>query len=211
MEKVDFKKTLKDLYRPSAKDFTILEVPEMQFVMVDGVGDPGGEVYAEALGWLYAVSYAIKFVSKIDLEQDYVVPPLEALWWADDMAAFVDGDRDSWLWTAMIMQPDWVTSEMFAAGLAKAEKKLGGPNPTLRLEPFDEGLSVQILHVGPYSAEAPTIARLHKEFLPDNGLVENGHHHEIYLGDPRRTAPEKLKTVLRQPVKKSGHTGLTGS
>jgi len=207
MEKVDFKKTLKDLYRPSAKEFTIVDVPEMQFVKVDGVGDPGGEMYAEALGWLYSVAYGIKFASKNDMERDYVVPPLEGLWWAEDMAAFVEGDRDSWLWTAMIMQPNWVTPGMFAAGLAKAEKKLGEPNPTLRFEPFHEGLSVQILHIGPYSAEAPTIARLHQEFLPANGLVENGHHHEIYLGDPRRTAPEKLKTVLRQPVEKRAVPG----
>ena len=207
MEKIDFKKTLKDLYRPSAKKFTIVDVPEMQFVKVDGVGNPGGEMYAEALGWLYAVAYGIKFASKNDMERDYVVPPLEGLWWAEDMAAFVEGDRDSWLWTAMIMQPNWVTPGMFAAGLAKAEKKLGEPNPTLRFEPFHEGLSVQILHIGPYSAEAPTIARLHQEFLPANGLVENGHHHEIYLGDPRRTAPEKLKTVLRQPVEKRAVPG----
>ena len=207
MEKIDFKKTLKDLYRPSAKEFAVVDVPEMQFVKVDGVGDPGGDVYAEALGWLYAVAYGIKFASKNDMERDYVVPPLEGLWWAEDMAAFVEGDRDSWLWTAMIMQPNWVTPGMFAAGLAKAEKKLGEPNPTLRFEPFHEGLSVQILHIGPYSAEAPTIARLHQEFLPANGLVENGHHHEIYLGDPRRTAPEKLKTVLRQPVEKRAVPG----
>ncbi len=207
MEKVDFKKTLKDLYRPSAKEFTVVDVPEMQFVKVDGVGDPGGDVYAEALAWLYAVAYAVKFSSKTDMGRDYVVPPLEGLWWAEDMSAFVEGDRDSWLWTAMIMQPDWVTPGMFAAGLAKAEKKLGESNPTLRFEPFHEGLSVQILHIGPYSAEAPTIARLHQEFLPSKGLVENGHHHEIYLGDPRRTAPEKLKTVLRQPVEKRSVPG----
>jgi len=123
------------------------------------------------------------------------------------MSAFIEGDRDSWLWTAMIMQPDWVTPDMYAAGLAKAERKLGEPNLTLRFEPFHEGLSVQILHIGPYSAEAPTIARLHQEFLPSNGLVENGHHHEIYLGEPRRTAPEKLKTVLRQPVEKRSVPG----
>ena len=207
MEKIDFKKTLKDLYRPSAKEFAVVDVPEMQFVKVDGVGDPGGDVYAEALGWLYAVAYGIKFASKNDMERDYVVPPLEGLWWAEDMSAFVEGDRDSWLWTAMIMQPDWITFDMYAAGLAKAERKLGEPNPTLRFEPFHEGLSVQILHIGPYSAEAPTIARLHQEFLPSNGLVENGHHHEIYLGEPRRTAPEKLKTVLRQPVEKRSVPG----
>ncbi|HDH03217.1 MAG TPA: hypothetical protein ENH15_03105, partial [Actinobacteria bacterium] len=104
--------------------------------------------------------------------------------------------------TMMIMQPDWITAELFDAGAAKAEKKLGTPPDSLRLESFDEGLSVQIMHIGPYSEEGPTIARMHEEFMPANGLVENGHHHEIYLGDPRRTAPEKLKTVLRHPVRK---------
>ena len=203
MRKVDLKKTLKELYQPSAKNFTMVDVPEMHFIRVDGGGDPGGEVYAKTVGWLYAVAYAIKLTSKAELGLEYTVPPLEGLWWAEDMMVFAEADRDSWLWTMMIMQPECVTPDMFDVGLAKAAKKLGEPLPTLRFEPFIEGLSVQILHIGPYSAEAPTIARLHQEFLPNNGLVENGHHHEIYLGDPRRTEPEKLKTVLRQPVKKA--------
>lgn len=202
MDKVDFKKTLKHLYRPGGKDFEIIEVPEMQFLMFDGIGAPESDAYVEALSWLYGVSYPIKFMSKIDLERDYLVLPLEGLWWADDMTAFTTDDRDSWRWTMMIMQPEWITSEMFGTAVERAENKLGSPPETLRLEDFEEGLSVQIMHTGPYADEAPTIARLHGEFLPENGLVENGHHHEIYLGDPRRTAPERLKTVLRQPVTK---------
>lgn len=114
-----------------------------------------------------------------------------------------EGDRDSWKWTMMLMQPDWITDDMFDSGLQKATKKLGAPPESLRFEPFHEGLSVQILHVGSYADEAPTIARLHNEFLPENGLGENGDHHEIYLGDPRKTAPEKLKTIIRQPVKRA--------
>lgn len=201
VDKVDFKKTLKHLYLPSAKEFTIVEVPEMEFLMIDGQGDPGNaESYHDAVAWLYAVSYAIKFASKIDLGRDYTVPPLEGIWFADDISAFTTGDRDAWKWTMMIMQPDWITSELVARGIEKATDKLGDSPSTLRHESFTEGLSVQILHIGSYSDEAPTIARLHNEFLPQHDLTENGNHHEIYLGDPRRVAPEKLKTVLRQPV-----------
>ena len=175
----------------------------MRFVMNDGKGDPNSaSSYVEGLQWLYAVSYTLKFASRQQLGKDYTVPPLEALWWADDISAFVAGNRGDWKWTQMIMVPDWIDWNMYAAAVTKSADKLGLAPPTLRLEPYDEGLSVQILHIGPYSAEAPTIKRLHEEFLPANGLTESGHHHEIYLGDPRRTAPEKLKTVIRQPVRK---------
>ncbi|WP_306049096.1 GyrI-like domain-containing protein [Oceaniradius stylonematis] len=203
MEKTDFKKTLKHLYRPSAKDFALVEVPAMRFVMVDGFGNPNtAPAYKRAVEWLYSVSYALKFASKKQLERDYGVLPLEGLWWAEDMDAFTAGDKDKWSWTAMIMQPDWITDAMFAAAVDKARGKLGDPPESLRLDTFDEGLSVQIMHIGPYDAEGPTIARLHQQFIPRNGLTENGHHHEIYLSDPRRVAPEKLKTIIRQPVKR---------
>ncbi len=201
MTKVDFKKTLKTLYAPSKKDFSIIDVPRMNFVMIDGAGPPGNDAYVEACEWLYPISYGMKFMSKIDLGRDYVVPPLEGLWWADDMGAYIEDRRDEWLWTLMIMQPDWITSDMFTQALTKASKKLGAPPETLRFESFEEGTSVQILHIGPYTEEGPTLARLHDEYMPENGLTWNGKHHEIYLSDPRRAAPEKLKTVLRQPVK----------
>lgn len=200
MEKTDFKKSLKHLYQPSAKEFEVVEVPSMQFLMIDGQGAPEGEAYVDAVGWLYAVAYPIKFASKVELDQDYVVLPLEGLWWAEDLSAFISDDRDSWQWTMMIMQPEWITPSMHEQSLTKARSKFGDTPSSLRLETFAEGLSVQILHVGSYAEEAPTIARLHNDFLPDNGYVETGHHHEIYLGDPRKTAPEKLKTVIRQPV-----------
>ena len=203
MEKVDFKKTLKHLYAPSAKEFVIVDVPEMQFAMIDGKGDPNkAPEYQSAIQWLYSISYGLKFVSKKQLDKDYTVPPLEGLWWSEDMDSFAAGKKDEWSWTMMMMVPDWIDQEMFNAAAAKAGEKLGQPPQSLRLEQFDEGLSVQIMHIGPYDAEGPTIAKMHQEFLPENGLVENGDHHEIYIGDPRRTAPEKLKTVLRQPVKK---------
>lgn len=203
MQKLDFRKTMKALWQPPVGRFTIVDVPKMQFAMVDGKGDPNvSEDYKAAVQWLYGVSYALKFASRRELGRDYTVAPLEGLWWADDMADFVRGDKSRWQWTMMIMQPDWIARPMFDAAVARAREKLGTPPPGLRLEDYDEGLSVQVMHVGPYSAEGPTLARLHGEFLPANGLKETGRHHEIYIGDPRRTAPEKLKTVLRQPVRR---------
>jgi hypothetical protein len=151
--------------------------------------------------WLFSISYALKFASKA-AGRDYGVAPLEGLWWAEDMASFTQDDKSNWLWTAMILQPDWIDAVAYAAALDRTKGKLGEPPASLRLEPLEEGLSVQTMHVGPYSAEAPTIARLHSEFLPANGLVEAGHHHEIYISDPARTAPEKVKTVIRQPVRR---------
>jgi len=200
--KIDFKKELKHLYK-SGKELELVEVPSMQFLMVDGHSAPESEEYMQALAALYALAYKLKFASKITLERDYVVPPLEGLWWADDMAAYTsDYNRDNWRWTMMIMTPDWINKAMFSDAI---EAVRAGKNPEaldkVRFEKFDEGLSVQIMHLGPYADEAPTIARIHNEFIPENNLVENGHHHEIYLGDPRKVAPEKLRTILRQPVR----------
>ena len=201
-DKVDFKKTLKHLYKPKSKDFSLVDVPEMQFLMVDGHGDPNQAAeYQQAVEGLYAVAYKLKFASK-KLGKDYTVPPLEGLWWAEDMNSFTTNlDKSAWDWTMMIMTPEWITTEMFsqAVAAAGASKVL----PALDLvcfETYHEGLSAQILHIGSYDDEAPTLARLHNEWLPENGYAENGKHHEIYLSDPRRVAPEKLKTVLRQPV-----------
>ena len=202
MAKIDFKKTLKPLYGPTAKDFSVVTVPNMQFIMIDGAGVPGNAAYVGALAWLYPLSYGLKFRSKNTLQKDYVVPPLEGIWWADDMSAFTSGRKEEWRWTMMIMQPDWITAAMFAEILDKTTAKIGETPPeSLRFESYDEGLSVQIMHIGPYSEEGPTLARMHHEFIPQNGLVWTGRHHEIYISDPRRAAPEKLKTVLRQPVR----------
>ena len=203
MEKVDFKKLMKPFWQPPVGSFVLIEVPKLNFLMVDGRGDPNkAEAYRTAVQWLYTLSYGLKFASKA-AGRDYGVGPLEGLWWADDMSSFSSGNKDDWSWTAMIMQPDWIDEAAVAAALPKARTKLGDEPASLRLETFTEGLSVQTMHVGPYSAEGPTIARLHGEFLPANGLVENGHHHEIYISDPSRTAPEKLRTVIRQPVRKA--------
>jgi len=202
LDKIDFKKSLGSLYAPSAKAFAIVDVPTMQFINVDGRGDPNtAPAYATAVSWLYTLSYTLKFASKAELGKDYTVPPLEGLWWADDMANFANTPKSAWFWTSLIMVPDFVTPAMYEAALSKTKANLGDPPPSLRLEAFDEGSSVQILHIGPYALEAPTISRLHSEFLSAHGLVENGHHHEIYLSDPRRAAPAKLKTIIRQPVR----------
>jgi hypothetical protein len=203
MTKVDFKKELKHLYRPSARDFVIVDVPPMQYLMVDGHGDPNvAREYQDALEALYAVAYKLKFMSKKELGKDYVVPPLEGLWWAEDMDAFaVLRDKSAWYWTMMIMQPSWITTAMFEAASAEVAKKKDLPSLTkLRLETYEEGLVVQILHTGSYDEEGPTLRKLHEEFIPGRGLEMRGKHHEIYLSDPRKVAPEKLKTVLRQPV-----------
>ncbi len=205
MSKIDFKKSMKTLFAPSAKAFAMVDVPPLQFLMVDGKGSPDQDAeteYAQALAALYPMAFKLKFLSKSKYQRDYVVPPLQALWWADDMNVFLTGDKDAWQWTAMIMQPDWIETDDVEEIRQTVSESADLPALSkLRLDGYHEGQSVQILHIGPYSEEGPTLKRLHSEYLPQNGLVENGHHHEIYLGDPRKTAPEKLKTVLRQPVR----------
>ncbi|MDP1731504.1 MAG: GyrI-like domain-containing protein [Devosia sp.] len=201
-EKLDLKKTLKALYTPSTEDFTLVDVPTMRFVKVDGQGDPNkAEGYQQGLNWIYSVSYALKFASKAELGKDYAVMPLETLWWADDMADFTARKKDDWRWTQMVMTPAFVSEKMYEAAVEKTRKKLGDPPASLRFEPYREGLAAQILHIGSYDDEAPTIKRLHEEFIPRNGLIENGLHHEIYLSDPRKTEAAKLRTILRHPVR----------
>jgi hypothetical protein len=194
-EKYDIKKELRDLYAARAGDWHEIEVPVQQFLMVDGEGDPNtAPSYAAAVEALYGLSYAIKFASKAS-GRDFVVAPLEGLWTSDDPGSFIRDDRTQWRWTMMIAQPHWIT----AADVDSARLAKGITAP--RLESLDEGRSLQVLHVGPYSAEAPTLARLHDEVMPARSLTFAGPHHEVYLGDPRRVAPEKLRTVLRQPVR----------
>lgn len=180
--------------------FDLVEVPPLRYAMVDGRGDPNtAPEYAAAVEALYAVSYAAKFALKRELDRDHVVGPLEGLWGADDPATFVSREKSAWSWTMMIWQPDWLELERFEAAVAEAAAKAPASS-RVRLETLDEGLSVQTLYIGSYDDEGPTLARLHDEFMPGHGLRFNGLHHEVYLGDPRRTAPEKLRTILRQPV-----------
>ncbi|NQU30352.1 MAG: GyrI-like domain-containing protein, partial [Anaerolineae bacterium] len=168
-----------------------------------GHGDPNtAQDYQDAVEALYAVAYKMKFISKKTLEKDYVVPPLEGLWWAEDMDTFITREKSAWDWTMMIMIPDWITFEIFTDAIEQVCKKKDLPSlDKVRLESYHEGLSVQVMHIGSYDDEGPVLAKMHTEFIPSNGYVENGKHHEIYLSDPRRVAPEKLRTVLRQPIK----------
>ncbi|WP_287583482.1 GyrI-like domain-containing protein [Candidatus Borrarchaeum sp.] len=206
MAKKDLKKELKHLYFPSTKECVFVDVPEMNFLMLDGEGDPNtAQEYKVAIEALYSVSYTVKFmVKKKKPAQDYVVMPLEGLWWSNNMKDFLVGNKDAWKWTAMIVQPSQVTKTLIKEAIEQVKEKKNPPAlPKLRFESFQEGLSAQIMHIGHYSAEGPTIEKLHK-FIRNNdcefdGLIEK--HHEIYLSDPRRTPEEKWKTVIRQPVK----------
>lgn len=205
LAKLDLKQDLKALYQPTTKAFAFIDVPPMQFLMIDGKGNPNtADEYKQAVQALYTIAYTLKFAIKKAEQIDYPVMALEGLWWADDMSQFSVQRKEEWLWTMMIMQPDVVTSGHFAA--AREEIKRKGKDSAamerLRLETFHEGLSVQIMHIGPYADEAPTLAKLHHEFIPSQGYKMRGKHHEIYLSDPSRTPESKWKTVLRQPVER---------
>lgn len=186
--------------------FSVVEVPPLQYLMIDGHGDPNtADAYRDAIATIYPLAYKLKFASKTELDRDYTVMPLEALWWAEDMASFTDArDKAQWSWTLLNLVPDWLTAEHVEVARSRVEAAGGGPSlAALRFERLDEGLCVQTLHVGSYDDEAPTLARLHDEFIPKNDLRMTGRHHEVYLSDPRRTAPDKLRTILRQPVERT--------
>ena len=186
----------KDLpaYRARRGRFDLLDVPLLRFLQVDGAGDPNtSPAYEAALEALYPLAHRLKFHSKRELGRDYVVPPLEGLWWAEDMDAFTSRrDKDRWQWRMMLMTPPWITA---------ADVDAVREGSTVRWEEFDEGRCLQTVHVGPYDEEGPVLERMHREEIPARGLAMTGRHHEIYLGDPRRAAPERLRTILRQPVR----------
>jgi hypothetical protein len=190
----------------AGREPALLEVPELSFLMVDGHGDPNvSPAYAEAVEALYSVAYTVKFALKKSPRQlDHRVMPLEGLWWVPDMSQFSTTSKADWDWTLMIRQLDEVDQELVTAAVQQVTGKKALPAAArLRLERFREGLAAQVLHIGPYAAEGPTIQRLHA-FISEHGYGLTGKHHEIYLGDPRRAAPEKLRTILRQPVIASG-------
>jgi hypothetical protein len=203
---IDLRKQFKHLYQPSAKKFSIVDVPPLNFLMIDGTGNPNtSQDYRDALEALYGLSYTLKFGVKLGKygkkKCDYPVMALEGLWWMDDMREFSEARKDEWKWTMMMMQPDIITPdqvELARADLIKKKSPVAAPQ--IRFESYHEGLSAQIMYFGPYADEGPTIQRLH-EFIVESGHQLRGKHHEIYLSDPRRTAPEKLKTVIRQPLK----------
>lgn len=202
MKKIDFKKELKHLYHASPREVVQVDVPPLKFLMVDGMGDPNtSPEYAQAVKALFSVSYALKFKVKKELQLcDYTVMPLEGLWWSDDMSVFTTGDRSRWMWTMMIMQPEFVEDELIEETMAEVGRKKKLPAiERLRIEQFHEGRCAQILHIGPFSEEGPTIERLHAYIQAESELT--GKHHEIYLSDVRRAKPENWKTILRQPMK----------
>jgi hypothetical protein len=200
---IDLKKTL-DAYRAKRGEFRVVEVPPMQYLMVDGAGDPNTAVaFADAVTALYPVAYALKFAARKELGIDTVVMPLEGLWHAPDMDVFTARrDKSAWHWTLMIMVPDHITRAMFERALAgAAAKKDASPSlDAVRLETLDEGLSVQTLHLGSFDDEGPTLDDLHHRFIPEHGLAMRGMHHEVYFSDFRRVEPAKRRTILRQPV-----------
>lgn len=204
MSKVDLKKKLKEFYRASTMKVGVVYVPEGKFITLIGRGAPGGPAYKEALGALYSVAYTLKFKCKAE-GMDFSVMPLEGLWWWDDstMASVSDAPpREEWNWKSMIRLPDFVSDEMVKMVKIEVKVKKGVEGvDKIKLETFQEGLSAQILHIGPYSEEEPTIKKLHG-FIEENGYRMRGLHHEIYMSDPRRVPPERWKTIIRQPIEK---------
>jgi len=200
LTKVDLRKQFKFLYSPSPKRIQLVDVPKMKFLMTDGVGDPNSRDFQSAIQTLYNLCYTIKFDLKMRRGIDYPVMALEGLWWIGDSAERFDTlQRDKWKWTLMIMQPDFVVADQVRMA-AEVAKKKGKSLENFRLEEFREGLSAQTMHVGPYSTESSDIERI-RSFMNENNYVQNGKHHEIYVGDPRRAAPSRLRTIIRQPIK----------
>lgn len=202
MSILDFKKQ-RELYQPSAKEVAVVDVPAMRFIMLDGHGDPNGPGFEERVEALYALSFGLKMLPKKGVTppgyQEYTVAPLEGLWWVAQ-GCFDFAKRDNWRYTLMIRQPDFVIPELFASIQQETARKKKNPQVLeARLEDFPEGLSLQIMHIGPYSEEPATLAKIYA-FAEEQGYTLHGKHHEIYLGDPRRADPAKLKTVLRQPI-----------
>tara|TARA_B100002049_G_scaffold60894_1_gene43793 strand:+ start:147 stop:755 length:609 start_codon:yes stop_codon:yes gene_type:complete len=201
MEKINYKKKLQHLYKPSAKEVEIVEVPQMNYLMIDGDGGPNHPTFQNAIEVLFPLSYTLKFmIKKSDIGIDYGVLPLEGLWWADDMSSFIKDKKDDWKWTLMIMQPELITNEMVVEAVNQVRVKKNPTSlPLVRFESINEGKVAQIMHIGPFSEEGPTVQKLHS-FIKDSGKKIIGKHHEVYLSDIRRAAPEKWKTIIRQPM-----------
>lgn len=202
-EKIDLTKILSPLYQPPTKAPVLVEVPSLSYLMINGHGNPNNSPqYQSAIEALFSFSYTLKFAVKKNSGMDYRVMPPEGLWWVKNMADFSLEHKEDWDWTMMILQPEFITADLVEETRRELAKKKELPLlPQVRLEVYHEGPCVQLMHIGPYADEAPNINRMYR-FMAEEGLVHNGKHHEIYLSDVRRTAPEKLKTILRQPVRK---------
>lgn len=203
MEKVYYKKLLKDYYQAKVGKPVVVNVPKMNFIMIDGKGDPNtSQEYIDAMQALYPLAYTIKYTCKNKLGKDFSVMPLEGLWWSNNMEDFITGNKKDWLWTAMIMQPEVVTKDIYNESVLQVKNKKAPKSlDKVRFVSYNEGRSAQVMYLGPYANEGLTILVLH-QFIKDQGGnldTSNKKHHEIYLGDPRRTDPAKLKTIIRQP------------
>jgi hypothetical protein len=200
--KIDFKKELKHLYNPSSKEVQIISVPKLNYLLIDGLGNPNtSQEYKDSIEALFSVSYAIKFmIKKGPNGLDYGIMPFEGLWWTDNIEEFSIDNKDIWNWTSMIMQPEFIERDLVDKALAEVKKKKKLPSILkIGFEVIDEGLVAQIMHIGPYSEEKSTIERLHN-YIKENNYCKVGKHHEIYLSDPRKASPDKLKTIIRQPI-----------
>ena len=202
MKKIDFKKELKNLYSASSKNVCLVEVPKMNYLMIEGIGNPNTSTeYKEAIEALFTLAYAIKFlIRKGELQYDYGVMPLECLWWVDDMNKFDVNKKDDWKWMAMIMHPNMVNKEIVEMGIEQVKRKKN-PNALhkIKFDSYHEGKAAQIMHIGPFTEEGPTIQKVHN-FIAENNYSIKGKHHEIYLSDIRRASPEIWKTIIRQPI-----------
>lgn len=199
--KIDIKRQYKHLFA-GKREPHLVDVPKLQYLMIDGEGAPEGAAFQDAIGALYSTAYKAKFGLKAAGREDFVVPPLEALWWADDESAFDENRRDEWQWTLMLILPEHVSGEDIADALGELDKKgkTSAAHRGIRTEVLEEGRAVQRLYVGPYDSMGGAISAMHA-FAESNGFQLAGKHHDVYLSDPRRTVPERLKTVLRRPVR----------
>ncbi len=200
MDVDDFHKRLKEIYSPPKNQFTLIEVPEIRFAVIDGKGDPQSDELKNAIKWLYSLVHLVKPLVKKRMGKRFIGPPVEFLFWADNGQNLLSCDKEKWSWRVMVVFVDWITQEVFADAVLKAQNKLGPAPETLRLENLHEGKSVQFLHIGDYAEIESICNKLYGEYLPDNNLHPHGCYHEIYLNDPARAAPNKRKTLIRQPV-----------
>jgi len=200
MDVEQFHKRLKELYLPSEKEFTLIDVPEIRYAVIDGSGNPESDEVKKASKWLYSMVHIVKPYMKEHMGKNFIDPPLEYQFWADQEKDFIEGNKDKWYWRVMVVFTDWITQERFEEAVEVVEKKLGAAPRSLRLEDLHEGKSVQITHIGDYDGVRDVCDELYNKFLPKNNLKPNGFYHEIYLNDPNRTAPEKRRIVIRQPV-----------
>ena len=196
-----FHARLSELYLPPEGEFSLIDVPEIRYAMIDGAGDPESSGVKEAAKWLYSLVHVVKPYMKERMGKNFAQPPLEYQFWADDPEDFVAGNKDKWYWRVMVVFTDWISQERFDEAVAVVEEKLGAAPATLRMDDIDEGKSVQIQYIGDYSEVQAICDDLYGSYLPENDLEPNGYYHEIYLNDPNRTAPEKRRIVIRQPVR----------